>query len=113
MIASIERKGVPFREFLQSRDEAGLLPRFQVKLGDETRFVYSEDQFVELKKANEELQREDHAQRLSAIPMEEQTEEMKKFALKSLPCVELYEAESLNYLKGRLLAYDLALTTTS
>ncbi len=109
LIASIERKGVPFREFLQSRDEAGLLPRFQVKLGDETRFVYSEDQFVELKRANEELQREDHAQRLSAIPMEEQTEEMKVFTLKSLPCVELYEVEALNNLKDRLQAYDLAL----
>lgn len=109
LIASIERKGVPFREFLQSRNEEGVLPRFQIKLGDETRFVYSEDQFVELKKANEELQREDHAQRLSTIPMEEQTEEMKVFTLKSLPCIELYEVETLNNLKDRLLAYDLAL----
>ncbi len=109
LIASIERKGVPFREFLHARDEEGHLPRFQVKLGDETRFVYSEDQFVELKKANEELQREDHLQRLSAIPAEEQTEEMKVFTLKSLPCVELYEAEALNDLKDRLQSYDLAL----
>ena len=53
LILSIERKGMPFREFLAARDAAGHLPRFLVKMGDVSQFVYSEDEFVKLKEEHE------------------------------------------------------------
>ncbi|MBI2810852.1 MAG: DNA gyrase subunit B, partial [Candidatus Melainabacteria bacterium] len=109
MILSIERKGIPFREFLSSKDEAGRLPRFQVKLGDEARFIYSEEEFAEIKKQDEEIQRQKHEATLTAIPVEEQTEEMKAFRIKSVPFTELYEESALDDLKIRLGAYNFAL----
>ncbi len=108
LIASIERKGVPFREFLSSKDALGQLPRFQVKLGDETRFVFSEEEFAEIKQQDEEIQRQKHADTLASIPEEEQTEEMKAFRLKGLPFMELYEQKALEDLKNRLALYNFS-----
>lgn len=109
LIFSIERKGIPFREFLSMKNEFGVLPRFQVKLGDEPRYLYSETEFAEVKKSDEELQKQRHADTLAAIPEEEQTEEMRAFRLKSLPFIELYEEKALEDLKVRLAAFHLAL----
>lgn len=109
LIISIERKGVSFREFLSYKDESGRLPRFQVKVGDETRFVFSEEEFVEIKKQDEEIQRQRHVETLAAIPEEEQTEEMKSFRIKGLPFMELFEQAYLDELKNRLAAYNFSL----
>jgi len=108
-IVSVERKGIPFREFLQARDEQGRLPRFQLKLADGNRLIYSEDEFAEVKRQDEEIQRQKHAEALASIPEEEQTEEMRLFRTKSIPFVELYEAEGLDLLKQRLAAFNFAL----
>jgi len=109
LINSIERKGIPFREFLHAKNEEGKLPRFQVKLGDEMRFIFSEEEFVELKKAEEEIQRQKHTETLAAIPIEEQTEEMKILRLKSMPFMELYELHALDDLRARLAAYHFTI----
>jgi DNA gyrase subunit B len=109
LIASIERKGVPFREFLAARDATGRLPQFEVKLGDVLQFVYSKEEFADLKRADEENQREMHAQTLAAIPLEEQTEEMRAFSPKPLHGVELYEEKRLLQLKTRLAEFAFAL----
>ena len=109
LIISIERKGIPFREFLAAKDPEGKLPRFLLKIGDESRFVYSEEEFAELKKRDEEIQRQKHAETLAAIPPEEQTEEMKTFRIKSLPFMELYEETALEDLKLRLASYNFTL----
>ncbi|MGE5196143.1 MAG: DNA topoisomerase (ATP-hydrolyzing) subunit B [Anaerolineae bacterium] len=108
LIFSIERKGIPFREFLDAKDESGRLPRFQIKLGDGYKFAYSEAEFDQIKADNERMQREEHARTLAAIPQEEQTEEMRQFSAKGVPFVELYEQESLNHLKNRLATYGFA-----
>ncbi|MGC1877877.1 MAG: DNA topoisomerase (ATP-hydrolyzing) subunit B [Rhabdochlamydiaceae bacterium] len=109
LILSIERKGIPFREFLSAKDATGKLPRFQMKMGDDTRFVFSEEEFVEIKREDEEIQRQRHADTLAAIPPEEQTEEMKTFRAKSVPFMELYELKALDDLKLRLSAYNFSL----
>ncbi len=74
----------------------GSLPRFQVKLGDELRFVYSEDEFEELEKdRRRDPTARAHEETLASIPAEEQTEEMKIFQPQGLPFIELYEEEHL------------------
>lgn len=108
-ILSVERKGIPFREFLASRDSNGRLPRFQVKAGEKNIFIYSEEEFAEIKKRDEEIQREIHQTTLASIPPEEQTEEMKTFRIKSLPFFELYEETFLASLKQRLASYGFAI----
>lgn len=109
LLLSIERKGIPFREFLSAKDSEGRLPRFQVKLGDDTRFIFSEEEFAEIRKQDEEIQRQRHAETLSSIPVEEQTEEMQTFRSKSLPFMELYELTALEDLKNRLAGYNFNL----
>jgi DNA gyrase subunit B len=109
LIASIERKGVPFREFLHCKDASGRLPRFQVKMGDQTQFVYSEEEFVEMKKRDEELQKELHEKTLASISPEELTDEMRVFKPRNLHVTELYEEMYLASLKERLSAFSFAL----
>ena len=109
LIASIERKGIPFREFLLARNAEGLFPRFHVLINNEQVFVYSNDQFTELKKENLELQQQKHEETLASIPEEEQTEEMKTFHPRALSCVELYEEGKLKTLKEKLAEYSISI----
>ncbi len=107
-ILSIERKGIPFREFLQSRDAEGKFPRFQVKIGDQMKLVYSDDEFARLKAEDEEIQRQIHTQTLASIPIEEQTEEMKTFVYKPLPFLELFEESKMHQLRSKLAGFNFS-----
>ncbi len=107
-ILSIERKGIPFREFLQTRDEQGRFPRFQVKIGDQFKFVYTDDEFIRLRAEDEEIQKQVHAQTLASIPAEEQTEEAKTFIYKPLPFLELFEEGKMNALRSKLADFNLS-----
>lgn len=109
LIASIEKKGIPFREFLSAYKEKKIYPLYQVLLGDNYRFVYSEEELLELKKEDEVLQKKKHEETLASIPLEEQTEEMKVFHQKSLPFVEIYDEEKLQELLSKLKHFDITL----
>ncbi len=104
-IASVERKGIPFREFLQAKSPEGRFPRFQVALGEENRFVFSEEEFAELRKVHEEIQKKEHEIKIASIPEEEQTEEMKVLRLKSLPFLEIFEEDKVNKIRDNLSVY--------
>ena len=108
-ILSIEKKSIPFREFLQAKDETGRLPRFQVKLGEEEKLIYSEEEFVEIKLSHETLQKLKHTETLASIPIEEQTLEMQTFRVKGMPFVELYEKKPIDSLKTRLSQFNFIL----
>lgn len=106
-ISRIEHKGIPFREFLSLKDAAGRLPRFQVNLIDGPRFAYSEDEFVALRKAEEEGQRQRHEQTLASIPEAEITQEMRTFKPARLHFIELYEEDFFDSLEERLPPFGL------
>ncbi|MGR3974049.1 MAG: DNA topoisomerase (ATP-hydrolyzing) subunit B [Candidatus Rhabdochlamydia sp.] len=108
MIGSIERKGIPFREFLQARDTEGRLPRYQVIIGNEPQFVFSATEFSQLKEENEKAQRLSHEETISSIPLDEQTESMKHFTYQPLPFLELYENEHMDKLRLALLDFNLS-----
>lgn len=108
-ISRIEYKGVPFKEFLSLKNEAGKLPRFQVNLTAGARFAYSEDEFVSLRKEEEEGQRTRHQQTLASIPDSEITEEMRTFKPARLHFIELYEENFLETLEAHLMPFDLNL----
>ena len=106
LIQTIERKGIPFREFIASKNEQGELPKFLVQMAQENKFVYSEDEFAALKIANQEEQKASFEETLASIPEEERTEDMLKFRPKSLHCVELYEDKGLEKLKNDLATFS-------
>jgi DNA gyrase subunit B len=107
-ISSIERKGIPFREFLAFKDEQGRLPRFQVTLGDTSQFVFSEEEFGEIKLANEEIQRQRHETKIASIPEEERTKEMIAFHAKGLPFVELFELDKMEKMREHLSEFHFS-----
>lgn len=108
-ISRIERKGILFREFLALKNEKGKLPRFQVNLTDGPQFAYSEDEFVALRKAEEESQRLRHEQTLASIPVSEITDEMRTFKISRMHFIELYEEDFLEILEAQLKSFDLNL----
>ncbi|PIS02993.1 MAG: DNA topoisomerase (ATP-hydrolyzing) subunit B [Chlamydiae bacterium CG10_big_fil_rev_8_21_14_0_10_42_34] len=107
-IGSIERKGVPYREFVDAK-QGEKYPQYQVAMGDKIQFIYSEAELIELKKENEEIQKRTHEETLASIPPEEITEEMKEFTPKSLSFMELFDVNKLIALTGKLAAYNLKL----
>lgn len=108
-INRVERKGLPFREFLASRNAQGKLPRFQATLLDENHLAYNESELVALKEKNERAQKQRHQETLASIPADEITEEMKILHLKAFHFVELYEEESLEALINNLKKFHLTL----
>ncbi|MBF8262625.1 MAG: gyrB [Parachlamydiales bacterium] len=106
-IGSIERKGVPFRDFLAARTESGLFPRYQVSIGEKTQFVYTEEDLLALKKDNEDFQRKTHEETLASIPPEEVTEEMKAFVPKTLAFVELFDPHRFALYHDKLSSFGI------
>ncbi len=107
-ISSIERKGVPFREFVAAKQEERY-PQYQVALGDKLKFIYTEEELIELKKEYAEAGKLKHEETLASIPPEEVTEEMKTFIPKPLAFVELYDVNRLLALHEKLSGYQLKL----
>ncbi|MCI5052210.1 MAG: DNA topoisomerase (ATP-hydrolyzing) subunit B [Simkaniaceae bacterium] len=108
LVAAIERKGMHFREFLGARNEQGQLPHFIVNLKDEMKFVYSEEEFNELKERDLEEKRTEFEETLAAIPEEEQSEEMRVFSPKPLGYSELFEEEKLTKIQEKLGELNLS-----
>ena len=104
LIASIERKGILFREFL-----AASMPRYIVTLGEKTQYVSSEEELVSIKRESEEFQRKMHEETLASIPPEEVTEEMKTFVPKTVAALELCDPARLKVFQERLAAFSLKL----
>ncbi len=109
LITSIERKGVPFREFLAAKMTTGLWPQYQTATSEEYQFLYSEDELIALKRGHEAQQRKVHEDTLASIPPEEITEEMRLFSPKPLSFVELFETHRFQALEERLASYGLKL----
>jgi len=107
-IGSVERKGVPFREFIAAKAN-DKWPQYQVAMGDKYRFLYTEEELMSMKKDNEELQKKTHEDTLASIPPEEITEEMKSFTPKPLFFVELFEPNRFRMLEEKLAAFGLKL----
>jgi DNA gyrase subunit B len=90
-IVRIERKGIPFREYLSRKDSQGRLPRFLVNIGDEALFCHTEEELTALKQRHEDEQRMQFQETLAAIPPEEVTEHMREFHPKPLSFFEFFD----------------------
>lgn len=106
-ISSIERKAIPFREFLEAKNAEGEYPRYL--LSSQQQLIYSEDEFLEIARSHEEKQRREHANSLESIPEEEITEGMRTFRPKPLPYIELYKEETFTQLMEKLGQFGFSL----
>lgn len=109
-VGRIERKGISFREFRAAANTDGMLPRFQISLTDGPKFAYTIDEFEQFRMDDEVEQKKLHEEKLSAIPAEEVTDEMRVFTPIKLHFTELYEEEHLDSLLSSLKEYDLQLS---
>ena len=107
-ISSIERKGVPFREFIAAKKDEKY-PQFQTAVGDKYQFIYSDEELLGVRKDFEALQKQTHDETLASIPPEELTEEMRAFVPKPLPFYELYDPNRLLSLLEKLAGFQLKL----
>lgn len=108
-IAQIERKGFSFREFIDMKSENGKYPRYTVTIGDERKWVYSEEDLLSLKQENEDHQKSEHERTIESIPEEERTEEMLEFHPKALPFMEIFDQETFVKLQDKLLDFSMTL----
>jgi DNA gyrase subunit B len=101
-IARIERKGVPFREYLARKSPDGKLPRYIAHLVDKEEFVFSDEELVNLRRVQEEQERRRFEQTLSSMPEEEITPEMREFRTKGLAFTEFYDDATWRELEKNL-----------
>lgn len=110
LIASLERKGMPFREFITNRNDEGLLPRYQITINDEMKIVYSEEEFTDLKEESLQEQRDRFAQMLGDDLSEEaRQEKLNTFKPKPFPYLELYEEGMLKRIEEALAEFSFSL----
>lgn len=104
-INSIEKRGIPFKEFIRAHEERGEYPKYQVKLSKGARFVYSDADFEDLVRQDQKQQQEDHEKKLESIPEDEITDELRIFKPKRLSFVDVYEEAILQSLNERLASF--------
>jgi DNA gyrase subunit B len=108
-ILRIERKGIPFREYLARRNSNGELPRFIANLVEGEQFVYNEEELATFKKKNEEEQKVRFDETLASIPVEEITDEMREFRPKGLTFMEFFDEVTWQALERNLLTVGSSL----
>ena len=108
-IASIEKKGIPFREFLAAKNELGQYPKYQVKLLDGSQLAYTQEEIETFSKENQENQLANHNLTLESIPEDEITDEMRIFKPKKLSFVDVFEESLFDSITQRLNEYDFEL----
>lgn len=97
-IQRVERKGVPFREYLSHKNSDGTLPRFMATLLNESQYVFHEEDLAALKNRHESEQRARFEETIASIPQEELTQQMREFRPKGLPFLEFYDETTWNSL---------------
>lgn len=108
-ITMVERKGLPFRQFVAMKNDLGQYPRYMVQIGDDLKYLHSDQEFEELKKQSEALQIAQHEETLQAIPEAERTEAMKQVRIKPLSVIEIFEPKNLDPLREGLAMYHFSL----
>lgn len=108
LITNLEKKGIVFKEFLSARNEEGLYPHFQVHFDGKSQYVYSVEEFKELKEKDVELQKATFAASLTEDD-EEKEQKLEGFTPKPLSYLELFKKEELDKLNKILTDHSLTI----
>lgn len=107
-IASLERKALPLRAFVELKNLEGRFPRFVSKTLP-PHYLYSLKEFERASQAFEAEEKRRHEENLAAIPLEEITDAMRQFRPKTIPYVELFNEEALQKIEERLGQLNLTI----
>ena len=105
---NLQKKGIVFKEFLTARNSEGLFPQFQVHVDGNAQYVYSKDEFKELKDDNYEKQRSVFIQTLDPDD-EEGDQKIEGFTPKALSYVELFQKDELDRINKSLSNHSLSI----
>jgi DNA gyrase subunit B len=111
LIQSVERKAIPFREFLDAKNAEGEYPRYVITAfkNEPTKLVFSEDEFLEMAQRYDQEQRKAYEETLKDLSDQAVEEALRTFRPKPLPYTELYKEESFQLLLERLMKGSLIL----
>lgn len=101
-IHRIEKKGVPYREYMAKKAESGFFPRFVVTLGEEQLFLYSEEELRALKIKYEEESRKSFEESLVSLPEEEMMKELASFRPEPFSFLEFFDEELMDALNAKM-----------
>ncbi|MBJ7450152.1 MAG: DNA topoisomerase (ATP-hydrolyzing) subunit B [Parachlamydiales bacterium] len=108
LINRIERKGIPFKEFLQEARD-GQLPMYQVNLVQGPVFAYSKEEVSQLGKEDEAAQRTAHEEKIAGMPVDELTDAMKLFVPRQVSLSELFSEQEISHLVTQLNRFHLTM----
>lgn len=108
-INSLERKGIVFREFIHARNAEGIFPKYQVNISDKPQFLYSKEEFSEIRMNNVEEQKRSFAESLGDLTEEQKAEKLKAFHPKPLSYLQLYEDDQMEKLKTQLFEFSIVI----
>ena len=110
LISRIERKGIPFREFIAAQESAGHSARFQFEFVEGTGLPILDREFEALRKRMKRRNEARHDETLASIPAGRNHCEMRCSSPTRLHFIELYEEEYLRRLVTSLQDFGFELT---
>lgn len=113
-IYSLEKRALPFREFLSLKNERQEYPFCRITIFDDNQlpryiYLYSQEELLEKLKEHEKEEREQFINKLSELNAEEKEQELLRFHPRPLSYVELYKSENFSHLQSMLKDFDLIL----
>ena len=101
-IHRIEKKGVPFTEFLSRKASDGTFPRYAATVGDEQLFLFTESDLRGLKSRYEEESRKRFEESLSDLTEEEKTAQLSAYKPVPFSFIEFFDDELMDSLKNKM-----------
>nr|MCH9811766.1 DNA topoisomerase (ATP-hydrolyzing) subunit B [bacterium] len=108
LISTLEKKGVVFKEFLAARNEEGVLPQFLVHIDGKQSYVYSTEEFKELRERDAASQKAAFTDALTDDDPEREAK-IEGFVAKPLSYLELYKKETLDNLNKIFADHSLTI----
>jgi DNA gyrase subunit B len=108
-INSVERKGLPFKEFLNNRNPEGLYPKYLVTVGDSSKVAYIREELEEMKIQDLEMQKTQFETTMASIPEEERAKMTQSFFAKPLHYVEIFDDKRLDAIMEHLSKHEFSI----
>ena len=108
-ILSVERKGMPFKEFLTNRNPEGLYPKYLVNVGDSSKVAFIREELEDMKAQDLEMQKTQFDTTMASIPEEERAKMSQNFFAKPLQYVELFDDKRLDAIMENLAKHEFSI----
>lgn len=108
-IQSLERKGIPFLEFLSLRNDNGEYPRYQAQIDEGVKNFYTKEELQEYRNQDIEKQQADFEKEIDSLDDEKKEKKRELFSPKALSVTEIFHTEDLEKIQTALEAFSLTI----